>query len=130
MALFSILSSATQTLNLHRTWLEVVGDNIANINTVRSTDQEAYRPHFIVAQNTGSGGARLGGIVRGTDSIGKLVHEPQHPLADENGYVRYPSIDLPGQMTQLLMAQRAYQLNLQTVSHAKAAYQSALSIGK
>jgi flagellar basal-body rod protein FlgC len=64
------------------------------------------------------------------DGEGRLVYEPDHELADANGYVRYPDIDLGDQMTQLLMAQRGYQANLATVERATNAYQSALQLGK
>ncbi len=58
------------------------------------------------------------------------MHEPDHPLADANGYVRYPDIDLGDQMTQLIMAQRGYQANLAVVERATSMYQAALQLGK
>ncbi len=61
---------------------------------------------------------------------GRLVYEPDNPLADNNGYVRYPDIDLGGQMGQLIMAQRGYQANLTVVDRAKDAYEAALNLGK
>ena len=61
---------------------------------------------------------------------GKLVYEPDHPLADANGYVRYPDIDLSSEMTQLIMAQRGYQANLSSVDRAREAYQAALQLGR
>jgi flagellar basal-body rod protein FlgC len=59
-----------------------------------------------------------------------MVYEPNNPLADDEGYVRYPDIDLGDQMTQLLMAQRGYQANLATIRSATEAYQQALQLGK
>jgi flagellar basal-body rod protein FlgC len=58
------------------------------------------------------------------------VYEPNHPLADEAGYVRYPDIDMASQMGQLIMAQRGYQANAAVVDRAKEAYQAALQIGR
>jgi flagellar basal-body rod protein FlgC len=58
------------------------------------------------------------------------VYEPTNPIADENGYVRYPDIDLGSQMGQLIMAQRGYEANLSGVDRAKDAYEAALNIGK
>jgi flagellar basal-body rod protein FlgC len=58
------------------------------------------------------------------------VHEPAHPLADADGNVRYPDIDLGSQMTQLIMAQRGYQANLAVVDRAKDAYTAALQLGR
>mgnify|MGYP002779002751 CR=1 FL=1 len=66
----------------------------------------------------------------GGDPEGRIVYEPDHPMANADGYVRYPDIDLGDQMVQLLMAQRGYQANLAVVERATSAYQAALQLGK
>ena len=58
------------------------------------------------------------------------MHQPDHPLADDEGYVRYPDIDLGDQMSQMIMAQRGYQANLAVVERATEAYKAALMLGK
>jgi flagellar basal-body rod protein FlgC len=58
------------------------------------------------------------------------VYQPDHPLADAQGYVRYPDIDLAEQMGALIVAQRGYQANAQVVDRARETYQAALEIGK
>jgi flagellar basal-body rod protein FlgC len=63
-------------------------------------------------------------------AAGRIVHDPTNPLADANGDVKYPDIDLGDQMTQMIMAQRGYQANLQTMQAATQAYQAALQLGK
>jgi flagellar basal-body rod protein FlgC len=59
-----------------------------------------------------------------------MVYEPDNPVADEKGYVRYPDIDLSSQMGALIMAQRGYQANAAVVDRAKETYQAALEIGR
>jgi Flagellar basal body rod protein len=76
------------------------------------------------------GGVQVAGTVAGSSAEGKLVYEPNHPLADANGYVRYPDVDLSSEMTQLIMAQRGYQANLSSVDRAREAYQAALQLGR
>jgi flagellar basal-body rod protein FlgC len=138
MATFPILSTSANGLRTHRAWMDAVGDNIANINTAKPMDEEAFRARMVVAEavNYGGagqpgigGGARVAGVVFG-DPEGRLRHEPENPLADENGMVRYPDIDLADQMTQLMMAQRSYQANLAVVDRARDAYLQALQLGK
>jgi len=73
---------------------------------------------------------QVGGAVLSGKTDGRIVNEPTNPLADEDGNVKYPDIDLGDQMGQLIMAQRAYQANLAVVDRAKDAYQSALQLGK
>ena len=133
MAIFDTLGISGSGLMTHRKWLDAVSDNIANINTVSSTDGEAFKERFVVAQaadyGSGEGGVRVAGAEFGSGE-GRLVHEPSHPLADTEGYVRYPDIDLGDQMTQLIMAQRGYQANAAIVDRAKESYQAALQIGR
>jgi flagellar basal-body rod protein FlgC len=132
--LFGALGIAGTGLTVHRKWLDAVSDNIANMNNVSATSGEAFQARYIVAKavdyGAGSEGVQVGGAVLSGKPEGRLVHQPDHPLADENGNVRLPDIDLGDQMTQLMMAQRAYQANLAVVDRARDAYQSALQLGK
>jgi len=75
------------------------------------------------------GGAQVSGIALGS-AEGRVVYEPTNPLADEDGYVRYPDVDMASQMTQLIMAQRGYQANAAVVDRAKTSYEAALQIGR
>ena len=118
---------------VNRKWMDAVSDNISNINTVNPSNQDAFRERFINAQavdyGSGTGGVRVATAEFGSGE-GRMVYEPDHPLADKDGYVKYPDIDLGDQMTSLLMAQRAYQANLAVVERATTAYQAALKLGK
>jgi flagellar basal-body rod protein FlgC len=82
-----------------------------------------------VQYGSGQGGVRVARNELGS-AEGRMVYEPDNPLADDEGYVKYPDIDLGDQMTQLLMAQRGYQANLSTIKSATEAYQQALQLGK
>jgi len=132
--LFGAIGIAGTGLTVNRKWLDAVSDNIANINNVSSTSSDAFQARYIVAQavdyGAGTEGVQVGGAVLSGKPEGRVVYQPDHPLADENGNVRLPDIDLGDQMSQLMMAQRAYQANLAVVDRAKDAYQSALQLGK
>jgi flagellar basal-body rod protein FlgC len=136
--LFPTFNTAASGLGVFRTWMDAVSDNMANVSTVRPTSESAFQARFVVAQAIGSGqeamtgaaaGARVTGISFGAAS-GRLVSDPTNPMADANGMVRLPDIDMGEQMTQLMIAQRGYQMNLAVVDRAKDAYQQALSIGR
>lgn len=132
MAIFGTLATSSSGLHVYRTWLDAISDNIANINDVRPTSGEAFRERFVVATDAGAAlgaGARVAGIRLGS-GVGRLVNEPTNPLADADGLVRYPDVDLGAQMTQLLMAQRGYQANLAVVDRVREAYAQALTIGR
>ena len=131
--MFDSLDISGSGLSVHRRWMDAVSDNIANINTVSSTDGEAFKERMVVAQavdyGSGEGGVRVARAEFGSGE-GRLVYEPDHPLADSEGYVRYPDIDLGDQMSQMIMAQRGYQANLAVVERATQAYQAALQLGR
>ncbi len=132
MAMFAAFQVAGSGLLATRKWLDAVSDNIANMNNVSRTDEKAFQSRMVVAQAEqygNAGGVRVAGAMFG-DPQGRVVHQPDHPLADELGYVRVPDIDLGDQMTQLMIAQRGYQANLSVVKHAQDAYTQALQLGK
>jgi flagellar basal-body rod protein FlgC len=128
MALFGAISTAGSGLGVYRTWLDAISDNIANLNTIKPTSGPAYQERQIVAVETPNGVAVAGAVFGNPE--GRIVSEPGNPLADAKGLVRAPDMDLGDQMTQLMVAQRAYQANLAVIDRARDAYLQAIQIGK
>jgi len=62
------------------------------------------------------------------DRPGKVAHEPDHPDADENGFVTYPNVDIATEMVDLISATRAYQANVVALQAAKTIAAHALDI--
>ncbi len=131
MTTFGAIGVASTGMTVYRKWLDAVSDNLANMNTVRPTGEEAFQARYVVAQAMAGeqGGVQVAGIALGS-AEGRLVFEPNHPMADAEGYVRYPDIDMSSQMTQMIMAQRGYQANAAVVDRARETYQAALQIGR
>jgi flagellar basal-body rod protein FlgC len=131
--IFDAIGIAGSGVITHRKWLDAVSDNIANINDATRTDQNAFQQKMVNAQavdyGSGEGGVQVTGVTQGS-AAGRVVFEPNNPLADKDGNVKYPDIDLGDQMTQMMMAQRGYQANLAVVDRATQAYQAALQLGK
>jgi flagellar basal-body rod protein FlgC len=126
---FDAIGIAGTALTVHRKWLDAVSDNIANVNTVRPTSEAAFQARFVEAQaGEGTTGVHVTGIAYGSEE-GRMVYEPNHPLADAEGYVRYPDIDLASQMGYLIMAQRGYEANAAVVDRARDMYTAAIQIG-
>ena len=130
MSTFNAIGVASTGVTVYRKWLDAVSDNIANIDNVTRTSENAFQARYVVAQQAQDGnGAQVGGIAYGS-AEGRLAYEPENPLADTEGYVRRPDIDLGSQMTQMMMAQRAYQANLAVVDRARDSYTAAINLGK
>ena len=133
MGAFDMMNIAGSGMAMHQTWLDTLSYNISNVNTVRKTSDKAFQAQYVMAQNVegpdGGEGVRTSGIALG-DPTGRVVNDPTNPLADKDGNVRMPDIDLGSQMSQLIMAQRGFQAQSSVLRNAQDVYSSALSIGK
>ena len=124
--------------------LEVIAQNLANANTVRTAAGEPYRAQRLVSGPRADFGALLQGApaaagqlqgvqVYGLEPIdlpGRRVHEPGNPQADADGYVTYPGFDHAAEMTLMVKTARAYEANLVAMSTARQMYLKALEVGK
>lgn len=132
MSLFSVFGISGSGMDAYQTWLDAISGNVANLNDSGPTSQPAYQARSIQVGEAGTGqvgdGVRVTGVQLGSPQ-GVLSYDPQNPLADANGMVRRPAIDLPGQMVQLVMAERDYQSNVNVITQARQAYESALGLG-
>jgi flagellar basal-body rod protein FlgC len=127
---FDAIGIAGSALTVHRKWLDAISDNIANVNTAARTSDSAFQARFIEATaGAGNTGVYVAGIQLGS-AEGNLVYDPDNPLADGEGLVRMPDIDLSAQMSSLIMAQRGYEANAAVVDRAKTTYEAALQIGR
>lgn len=130
MSTFNAIGTASTGVTVYRKWLDAVSDNIANIDNVTRTSEKAFQARYVIAQQAADGnGAQVGGVALGNPE-GVLAYDPDNPLADAQGYIRRPDIDLGSQMAQMMMAQRAYQANLAVVDRAKESYTAAINLGK
>lgn len=134
MTVFHALGVAGTGVTVYRKWLDAVSDNIANMNDATTPgDPDVFRAKYVIARavdyGQGDGGVQVGGIALGPQE-GRMVYDPDNPLADEEGYVVYPDVELSSQMTQLIMAQRGYQANLSVAERARDSYQAALQLGR
>ena len=137
--LFGSLGIAYSGMDTYKTWIDATADNVANVNTVRRTSETAYQAKYVVARAVpGTNGGVAAGIGNGSsvagvelsNGSGQVVYDPGSPLADAQGMVRRPDMNLTDQMTNLIIAQRAYQANVTVFERARDAYSRALEIGK
>lgn len=129
MGAFDMLRIANTSLGFHQTWLDALANNIANVNTATPTSQNAFQAQMVMARARPDGGVDVAGIAL-SDPNGRVVNDPENALADAEGNVRLPEVDLASQMSQLVMAQRGFQASVQVTKDAQDTYSSALQIGK
>lgn len=135
MGPFTAIDVGRTGVGFSRYWMDTVAHNLANLNTVREPDADPFRARLVVAgalgddiTPTGSGVAVRAIVEDAADPV--RTYSPDHPLADEGGYVTRPVVDLAGQMADLMLANRTYQANLRTIETGREAYQAALRIGQ
>ena len=138
MSGFDTFDVARSGLTLSKTWLDVVSNNIANVNTVHPAGQQPFRAAYLVArevrstggagQGSGAGVAVVGTVV--DNSQPAVVSDPGNPMADARGNVTEPVVDLEAQMTDMIMANRSFQANERSVETARDMYTAALRIGR
>lgn len=132
MSLFGVFGISGSGMDTYQTWLNAIAGNVANANDTGPTSQPAYQQRSLIVSEDGTGqvgdGVKVTGVALGS-AQGELSYDPKNPLADANGMVRTPTVDLPGQMVQMVMAERGYQANVSVITQARQAYESALGLG-
>jgi flagellar basal-body rod protein FlgC len=125
--MFSSFDVSASALEAQRIRLNAISSNLANISTTRNEEgePEAFQPRFVVfqtdndIQTSGGGKGVKVGAVEIEDIAPRMKYQPDHPDADENGYVAYPNIDLTREFVDSLEATRAYEANLGAFEVAK-----------
>ena len=130
MSMFGAMDTAATGVGLGRVWMDVIADNVANANTVRPAGEAPFRASTVVATASSDlSGVRVDALAP-QGGAPEVVFDPDNPLADPEGYVVRPKVDLSQEMTNLLMANRMYGANLAVMQQARDSYQSALQIGR
>ena len=145
MGVFSAMDIIASGMTAQRTRLDVISQNIANVNTTRGADGTPYNRKNVVFQEKAyvsfddtlcaaaglvGNGVKIVEIVEDTDTEGRMVYDPSHPDADENGYVMYPNVNTVTEMTDMIDASRTYEANVTAFNATKNMHLKALEIGK
>lgn len=133
MSIFGSIGISGSGIDAADAWINTTAGNIANANDTVPTSSAVYGTQTPVFTPVGALG-QVGEGVRVssyelTGTAGTIAYEPSNPMADKNGDVRVANVDLGSQMVDLIQAQENYQANASALSHAKQAYQSALTLG-
>ena len=141
MAITSIFDIAGSGMNAQSIRLNTTASNIANAETASSSTDQVYRGRHAVFstmynnmtgqgfQSPASAGVQVDGIVE-SDAPLQPRYEPQHPKADEDGYVYYPNVNVVEEMTNMISASRSFQVNVEMMNSAKQMVQRVLTLGQ
>ena len=139
-AIFDLAGSAMSAQSIR---LNTVASNLANAQTASSSIGQTYRarhPVFapLYQEQLGAGAGSEGDAQAGVQVLGIVEsdaplqprYEPHHPLADEQGYVYYPNVNVVEEMADMISASRSFQINVQIVEAAKTLAQRVLALGQ
>lgn len=136
MSLFNVFKVSSSAMTAQSMRLNAVASNLANADSIVSSDGQPYRAKQVVfeASTIGNGGEASRGVrvrqVVDDASPPRMVYDPRNPAADEKGYVAFPNVNVVEEMTNMISASRSYQTNVEVMNMAKTMMMRTLQIGK
>lgn len=149
MSIFQSINTSGSALTAQRVRMDVISSNMANMDTTRGEyvngEWQPYRRKMVVTQPQGNqfstflnkamGSKELKGGVKVTEITEdqtpfELVYDPEHPDANEEGYVAMPNVDPLKEMVDLISSTRSYEANVTVMNASKGMLMKALEIGK
>ena len=142
--------ASASALTAQRLRMDIISSNIANAETTRGklvngrfepytrkmAVLEPVRAKFsdVLDSKLAGGAGRTSGVkvsqIMEDRTPPKLVYNPTHPDADEDGYVRMPNVDVLKEMVDMIAATRSYEANVTALNATKSMFAKALEIGR
>jgi flagellar basal-body rod protein FlgC len=139
MSLFNVFTISATGMSAQSVRLNTTASNIANADSVSSSIDQTYRARHPVfaaemqkaaaGHENSSVGVQVLGIVESNKPL-NIEHAPDHPMADKDGYIYKPNVNVIEEMTNMISASRSYQTNVQLAESAKNMLNKTLMLGK
>ena len=138
MSLFNVFSISGSGMSAQSVRLNTTASNIANADSVSSSVDQTYRARHPVfaaqmqkaaAGQNESVGVQVLGVVE-SDKPLNVEYAPDHPMADGEGYIYKPNVNVIEEMTNMISASRSYQTNVQLAESAKSMLTKTLTLGQ
>ena len=138
MSLFNVMSISSSGMAAENVRLNTTASNIANANSVSSSHEETYRArHPVFAaeldraiQDQSRGvGVQVKGIVE-SDAPLQVEYAPNNPMADAEGFIYKPNVNIVEEMANMMSASKAYETNVQVADTTKRIFRRVLQLGQ
>lgn len=134
MSLFNVFNISGSAMSAQSQRLNAVASNLANADSATSANGKPYKAKQVVFSSIPSNSPDANAVkvskVVEDPSPPKVIYDPKHPMADENGYVTMPNVNVTEEMVNMISASRAYQNNVETMNAAKSMLLKTLTIGQ
>jgi flagellar basal-body rod protein FlgC len=134
MSLFKVFNVSGSAVSAQSQRLNVVSSNLANAESVAGPDGKPYKARQVMFQtqmmdaDATAAGVRVAGVVE-DGAAPRRLHDPEHPLADAEGYVTMTNVNVVEEMVNMISASRSYQTNIDVMNTAKSMLQKTLQMG-
>jgi flagellar basal-body rod protein FlgC len=143
MSLTNIFNISGSGMSAQTVRLNTTASNLANAESVSSSVGETYKArHPVFASAMASafgmdkggvfdseGGVKVLGVVE-SNAPYQIRYEPHHPMANGEGYVTYPNVNVMEEMTNMISSSRSFQMNVEVMNTAKTMMQRVMSLGQ
>ncbi|MCK2184943.1 flagellar basal body rod protein FlgC [Halomonas getboli] len=134
MSMFSVFDISGSAMSAQSQRMNVTASNLANADSVAGPDGEAYRAKQVMfesqaATRDGIGGVGVREVVEDPAPL-RREYRPEHPLADDQGYVSLPNVDPVAEMANMISASRSYQANVEVMNTNKQLMLKTLTLGE
>jgi flagellar basal-body rod protein FlgC len=135
MAVFPTLDISATGMHVQTVRLNAIASNIANVNSISSNSEDTYRskqPVFetiLNEQNGQIGGVKIHKMVESQEPL-KMEYNPNHPMANKEGYIFRPNVNVVEEMANMLDASRAYETNIEVMNTTKQLLLRTIQLGK
>ncbi|HUW26423.1 MAG TPA: flagellar basal body rod protein FlgC [Gallionella sp.] len=133
MSLFNIFNVAGSGMAAQSQRLNVVASNLANADSTTSANGQPYKAKQVVFSAVpaegGGQGVKVTAVVEDNAPM-KMVYDPKHPMADGQGYVAMPNVNVVDEMVNMISASRSYQNNVEVMNTSKTLLLKTLTIGQ
>ncbi|HZV99099.1 MAG TPA: flagellar basal body rod protein FlgC [Methylophilaceae bacterium] len=134
MSLFNVFNISGSAMSAQSQRLNTVASNLANADSTTSANGQPYKAKQVVfaaipMNAPDVSGVKVSQVVEDT-APPKMVYDPKHPSANENGYVAMPNVNVTEEMVNMISASRAYQNNVEIMNSTKTMLLKTLTIGQ
>ncbi len=148
MSFFNSMNVSASALTAQSLRMDVIAENIANANTTRTEDGTPYKSKTVIFEEINAGnkvfadyfseavgtydrgqGVRVSQVTK-DNTPGELVYEPDHPDADENGYVEQSNVNTVREMVNMISTSRSYEANITAMNTTKGMLAKTFEIGR
>ena len=134
MSMLNVFQVAGSALHAQSLRLNTTASNLANADSLVSSDGQPYRAKQVVFAATpmagpAAQGVRVTQVVESAAPL-RLVYEPNNPAANPDGYVEMPNVNVVEEMVNMISASRSYQNNAEVMNTARTLLQRTLQIGQ